>query len=313
MAEVTERPPAVVVTSENLAEFNNARMGIETAKPESSKVPGEVVAEAKEVPEDEPEVLEEPEKPKKKPAINERMSELTAQRREAERERDEAKRERDELRARLAPPPTPAPAAEPAEPKPEDYPNAFDFARALAAHEAKKAVAADRVERAREEAQKKAQESHEKVVDSWKTRADAVKAELPDYEEVLAATNASVSDAVRDALMESDLGPRILYEIASDPQLAAKLEGKTGLSREEDAALARTQLKLIGKLETKFEAAPAQAPTAAPVAAPAPAFRAPAPIVPVRGTKAADVPIDSNGEFTGDFQTFKKLNKAGKI
>ena len=60
---------------------------------------------------------------------------------------------------------------------------------------------------------------------------------------MVASSSVVVNDAVRDAIIESDIGPRILYELASDDELAEKL---TSLST-------AGALKLIGKLEAQFE------------------------------------------------------------
>lgn len=287
---------ATVVTSENLTEFNNAHMGMEEARPASTKPEPKEVVEPEVVAEADDADGEPVEKPKKKP-INERMSELTSQRRKAEEERDEAKRERDELRARFTPPaPAPASAADPNEPKPESYPDAFKFAAALAEFKVGKALAA----RDEAAARKVAETEGQKVVTAFAERISAFKAETPDYEEVLADSQVSVSDPVRDAIIKSKVGPGILYKLASDPELAAELNKMDVLD----------QLMTVGEWAAELRK-PAAAP--APVVAAAPAFRAPAPIVPVRGTKTADVAVDSDGEFTGTPAQYRAARKAGKI
>jgi hypothetical protein len=82
-------------------------------------------------------------------------------------------------------------------------------------------------------------------------------------------------------------------------------------------------LRKIGQLEAKFTdakapatkpATPAKAESAKPAAVVTEISRAPAPISPLKsGTPVAEVPIDAQGVYYGDFPTYKRLREAGKI
>jgi hypothetical protein len=105
--------------------------------------------------------------------------------------------------------------------------------------------------REQEAKQQEAEAKKAKVIQTWQQKLEATKAELPDYEDMVASSTLTVNDTVRDAIIESDIGPRILYELASDDELAEKLSNLSTAGA----------LKLIGKLEAKFEKddAPAKA------------------------------------------------------
>ena len=98
-------------------------------------------------------------------------------------------------------------------------------------------------------------------------------------------------------VLESDVGPRILYELASDDDLADKLT----------KASTASALKMIGKLEAKFEAKAEEPAKSKPVAVKS---NAPAPINPLRGTGSQSVYTD--GEQI-DYQAWKAGRKNGKI
>lgn len=301
-AEVVEQPRQAknVVTSENLAEFNANKLGLasepsltvaETVDEESSSEP------AAETGQSEPKLAEddatETEGKKQNPKLEKRFSELTKARKEAEARAEE-------LEKRLAAfESNPAPQQRAPEgnqkPTPDEFKDAFEYAEALADWSAEQALARREQEvRARE-----AETQKQKVIQTWQQKLEVTKAELPDYEDMVASSTVAVSDAVRDAIIESDVGPRILYELASDDDLAAKL---TTMS-------IPSALKLIGKLEAKFEKT--EAPVKAEKKSVAAKSNAPEPIKPLRSTGGiADVAID--GEKLS-FQQWKAGRLAGKI
>ena len=151
--------------------------------------------------------------------------------------------------------------------------------------------------RDKQEAERKANEERQKVMTSWQTKLEAAKSELPDYEDMVASSDVVVSDQVRDAILDSDVGPKILYHLAENPEIATKISGLPLSSA----------LREIGRLEARFEKT---------AEAPKPAVRksnAPAPINPIRGGSNVDVPLTSEGEFTGTIHQWKEMRKSGKI
>jgi hypothetical protein len=123
---------------------------------------------------------------------------------------------------------------------------------------------------------------------------------------IASAADISVSDAIRDAMLESEQGPRILYHLAENPELADKLNSMTQTSA----------LREIGKLEARFEAnaTPKEAKTEAETKPSIARSKAPAPISPIKTSSAvADVGVSADGEFHGTYQQWRDSRKAGKI
>ena len=316
---------AVVVTSENLAEFNAERLGV--AKPEPAAAPagekpveGEPAVESAsdadpatagaEAGEQQGKTTESEAKPK----VHLRFSELTEQRKQAEAEaakaRDEAKaareraelaeREAQELRAKYEPPKPDELGPKPAR---AQFSTDEDFSLALEDWAGEKAIR-----------ERDAKEAAAKIERAWTERQTATKAELPDYDAVIAAgANLVVSNQVSDAILESDVGPKILYHLAKNPALVDELKRVSVTSA----------LRKIGNLEAKLSAEtpkPAAASEtkvepAKPAVAATEISRAPAPISPLKGgdTSTASSPIDSKGQFHGTYAEYKAARKAGLI
>ena len=302
-AEVVAQPKqaGTVVTSENLADFNANKLGLAS---EQSPTVADTVDEksssepAAEEGQSEPKLAKDEatdtEEKKQNPKLEKRFSELTKARKEAEARAEELERRLAAIESNSAPQPQSVPANN-QKPSPDNFRDAFEYAEALAEWSAEQAL----VKREMEVRQREAETQKQKVIQTWQQKLEVTKAELPDYEEMVASSTVAVSDAVRDAIIESDVGPRILYELASDDELAEKL---TTMS-------IPSALKLIGKLEAKFEKT--EAPAKAEKKSVAAKSNAPEPIRPLRSTGGvSDVAID--GEKLS-FQQYRAARLAGKI
>ena len=306
VTEVTEQPKQAssVVTSENLADFNADKLGLASeSSPTAAEVDESPSEPAAKDGQNEPKLADDEatgtEEKKQNPKLEKRFSELTKARKEAEAQAAEERTKREGLEARLAAlesvkAPTQAPEGN-QKPTPDNYKDAFEYAEALADWSAEQAL----VRREQEVKQKEVEAKREKVISTWQQKLEATKAELPDYEDMVASSTVTVNDTVRDAILESEVGPRILYELASDDEIAEKLSTMTTSSA----------LKLIGKLEAQFEKT--EAPAKAERKSVAAKSNAPEPIRPLRSTGGvADVAID--GEKLS-FQQWKAGRLAGKI
>ena len=289
---MSERQAETVVTSENIAEFAAQKLGLaDRADTEADDSEPDQAQE-----QSEPKSEDEARTGKQNPKLEKRFSEITKQREAA---REEAKREREareSLEAKVAElerrtQPQQRVEALDEEPKPEQFNDAFEYARALAEYSAEQALK----NRDRVELEKKYQAEHDKLIEVWNDRLEATKKELPDYADMIESSDVMVSDQVRDALLESDAGPRILYHLAENPDYAEKLSKMTVISA----------LREIGKLEAKFEKTETK---------PVVRSKAPAPINPLRATGGSmDTTIGSDGEFHGTYSQWREARKAGKI
>ena len=315
-AQAVEQPKQAgnVVTSENLTEWTMDRLGLAT---EEAPVEAEAVEET---PDSEPTVDAEgesehdteaegkaTEERKQNPKLEKRFSELTKARRLAEENAAKAQAEKEALEARLREyeervVPQQKTEEDPigAEPRAEQFDDAFEYAKALAEWSAEKAL----YERVQQEANRKIEEERQKVLKTWSEKLEKAKPSLPDFDEILESTQVVVSNEVRDAIIESDVGPEILYHLAS-------LDGEEA-ERFQNLPVTKA-LREIGKLEARFEKQQAveEKPISKPVVQKS---KAPAPLSPLKATGSAmETHIGSDGEFHGSFQAWKAARKAGKI
>jgi len=299
MSDVKEA--ANVVTSENLAEFHANKLGLAAETPTEAAEEAEPVVEETEQSEPEPkaEEGEVADKPKKaNPKLEKRFSELSKARDAARQEAAKEREQREALEARLrALEQQQAPQAEPQgerEPQPSDFDDAFEYAKALAKYEAKQIIAQEKAQ----EAAAKAAERQQQVLSTWADRVAKAKEEMPDYDEMVGTSEVAIHDVLRDAIIESEVGPKILYHLAENEDYAKKVAGMP----------LPQALKELGKLEARYSDSPEEKPAAVRKS------KAPPPINPIKASSApVDVPIDSNGNFTGTIQQWKELRKAGKI
>lgn len=304
MSEVAERLAANVVTSENLAEFNAKRMGLADPLPQGAAAVEETPAEPSEdvnqsdpSGEDEAKATEER---KPNPKLERRFSQITKERESA---REEARRERElreslevqvrELKNKAQP------SAEPkfdSEPKPEQFTDMYEYQQALVDYRVDQRLGEEK----QKEANAKAEAERMKVINTWAKRVETAKAEIPDFEDMVGSADVAVSNEVRDAIFESDVGPRVLYHLAENPDIAEKLNGMTMTAA----------LRMIGKLEAQFEKKSDDQLSKTVVNK----SKAPAPINPIRSAaNGRDVNLTSDGQFHGSYQAWKAARLAGRI
>jgi hypothetical protein len=306
VAEVVDQPKTAgtVVTSENLAEFNANKLGLASeSSPTAAEVDENPSEPAAQDGQSEPKLADDEatgtEEKKQNPKLEKRFSELTKQRKEAEAQAAEERAKRESLEARLAAlesnqAPTQAPENN-QKPSPDNFKDAFEYAEALAQWSAEQAL----VRREQEVRLKEAETQKQKVIQTWQQKLEVTKTEFPDYDDMVSSSSVKVNDTIRDAILESDVGPRILYELASDDEIAEKLSTMSTASA----------LKLIGKLEAQFEKT--EEPVKAEKKTVAAKSKAPEPIRPLRSTGGvADVGMDGNDM---SYQQWKAARQAGKI
>jgi len=302
MSEANVRTADNVVTSDNLAEWTANKLGLAS---EEAPVAAEAVEETpdseptiKVEAESEPEAEDEAQvtdKPKQNPKLEKRFSELTKRAKQAEADKANLEARLQEIESRQAPAPQQVnPVSE--KPQASQFNDAFEYAEALAEWSAEKALE----QRDIQEQQRKVDEQRNEVIKSWSAKLESAKADLPDFDEMVASSNVQVRDEVRDAILESDVGPQILYHLASDDDYANKLA----------AMPTNKALKELGKLEVQFERKEAPIEKSEPVAR----SKAPAPIKPITAGKGtSDVLIDGNGAFHGTYAQWKAARQAKRI
>ena len=281
---------ADVLTSENSAEFYANKLGLAEDSP-TEAVETEPVAEIEQsepVVENEEKATEEP-----KPKVKMRFDEVTKQRDLAKQEAEQARIRTQELEQELKAIKSQAVPKEQSrdeKPRPDQFVDAFEYAEALADWSAENAVMRAR----QEDVEKMKQAERAKVIDTWNKKLEATKSELPDFDDMVTSSDVVVSDQVRDAILESDVGPRILYHLAENQDLAEKIS-KSSLS---------SALREIGKLEARFE-------KTEPVKSVAQKSKAPAPISPIKAGTSEQAIITDTDKMT--YSQYKAMRQAKRI
>lgn len=289
-----------VVTSDNAATFYAERLGladqvepteaVETAEPAQNEEQSE--PEAKEDAK-----KQEPEKAKEK--LNKRFDKVSKRAQEAEAKAAELERQLQELKAGNVQQQEPEKAQVTDKPQAHQFNDAFEYAEALAEWSAENALK----QRDEQEAQRKAQEAQERLTKAWAERIEKAKADLPDFDRWVQSSNIVVSNEIRDAILESDVGPQILYHLATNEDEASALT---------DMPTAKA-LRQLGKLEARLEAK-VETPKAEKKKESVSSSKAPEPIKPLSSGKVGkDVMIDTNGEFHGTYAQWKAARQAGKV
>lgn len=210
-----------------------------------------------------------------------RIDELTRQKHEAKREADYW-RQRAEAAAKPPEPPK-------VKPTPDKFDNYGEYVEELSKWNAKEVFEEATKERdTRSAAEKQASER----ASNWVKNVDSLKAELPDYHDVMATSEVPVTDVVKDLLLDSELGPRIAYHLTKNPDAAEKLNAMT--EREAAREIGRLEIRLAASAPTPASDDTATETEATP-AAPTPPVRkttsAPAPATPVSSGRSTTPPL----------------------
>ena len=287
MADTEAREASNVLTSENATTFYAERLGLaEQDAPEAVTTEPEQVEEQSK-PEAEEEAKE-TEKPKDK--LNKRFEKVSKRAQEAEAKARELENRLREYEARNALE-TPQMSME-GKPDVSQFNDIQEFEKALIDWSTENALK----QREEQEAQSKLQAERDKIAKSWTKRIEQAKNEIKDFDDVVKSANTVVSDEIRDSILESDVGPQILYHLASNEDYAQKLTEMP----------LRQALREIGKLEVRFERKEEPKPVAR--------SKAPSPISPLTGGKAgADVLVDTDGQFHGTYAQYKAARQAGRL
>ena len=305
MSEVQDAPQAPprvaanVVTNENMAEFVANKLGLaDTSPSEAAKAEPQDSAQGQSESYESDKDATAVEDRKQNPKLEKRFSEITKQREAARAEAQTERQAREALEAKLREYEAKAkPQAEPVaeqEPQPDQFSDMYEYAKALTDYRVDQRLNEEK----QKEVQAKIQAERDKLVNTWAKRVESAKGEMPDFEAMVGSADVVVSNEVRDAIFESEVGPRILYHLAENPEIAEQLQGMT-LTR---------ALATIGKLEARFEKPEPQTKTTVGKS------KAPSPINPIKASANGPVTeLDSNRQFHGNYQAWKAARLAGRI
>jgi len=292
MADTEVREAANVVDSSNAATFYAERLGLADQEPtEAVEITEPDKAEAQ----SEPEAKEDAKEQKRGDKLNKRFDKVTKRAQQAEAEARDLREKLQSYEARVNPQEQPKTVIE-GKPAASQFNDAFEYAEALAEWSAENALR----QRDEQEANRKAQEAQEKLTKAWTEKIAKAKENLPDFDRMVKSSDIVISDPIRDSIIDSDVGPQLLYHLATNEDFAKELT---------EMPVAKA-LKQLGKLEAQFEAKDTPKAEKKNVLS----SKAPEPIKPLSGGKVGkDVMIDTNGEFHGTYAQWKAARQAGKV
>lgn len=130
--------------------------------------------------------------------------------------------------------------AEVKKPDPKDFPDAIQYAEALAEFKVNEAIERERAKRAEEAAQAE----RERAQALLRERIAKVAKDIPDYDEVVSAADAQLPVHVSQFIVDSESGPKVGYHLAKHPEVLERISKLSPIK-----AIAE-----LGKLEAALEA-----------------------------------------------------------
>lgn len=109
------------------------------------------------------------------------------------------------------------------EPQLADYDDFQKYSRDLAKWVAKQEVQSTLSERQALESQYRANAAQQQTAAAWGKKVEAALKDIPDYVDVVSAADIPLSAAMKEAIMESDAGPKLAYHLATHPDEAARI------------------------------------------------------------------------------------------
>lgn len=143
-------------------------------------------------------------------------------------------------------------------------------------------------EREKRHQEERSAEYQRKVTEEWNKRITQATDEIPDFEDVVGAANVPMTNVMRDAIMESDVGPKVAYYLALNPEEAIRIAEMSPISA----------IRAMGRIEERLLAggATAKKTTSAPP--------------PVKSTTARATVKKDPGQMSDE--EYMKWRKSGK-
>ena len=224
--------------------------------------------------------------------MNKLFSEITKARRDAEEKAEKLAREVQDLKGRLDQ--KKEDPEDNKEPEIDTFRTQEEYRSAMktwAMKEAKREVEAGQI-KARQE------EENRQKSKAWQERSSKLKDEIPGFSEEIAARKVPITDEMRDILLDSESGPRIMYYLAENQEQAKRIAGLS----------VRKMLVEIGRLEARFSKSESKEDEQDVRKG-----RPPLSTVSTGAVGSSTSKVDKYGEFTGTFEEYKELRRSGKI
>ena len=175
-------------------------------------------------------------------AVQRRIDKLTREKYQSRAEAEMLRRELESLRSRPEPQRQET-RQQSGEPRLEQFQNFEDYIAARDSYLERK-FEEKLTARERQEQEAKRQNDSAKASENWNKKLADIRKEVPDYDDLIEAADIPVSQAMAQAITESDIGPRVALYLANHPE-----EAESMLNLSPSATL-----RAIGRIEAKIEA-----------------------------------------------------------
>lgn len=174
------------------------------------------------------------------------------------------------------------------EPTIDKFDNFDQYVAAKAEYIARKQIESTLTEREKRQAAEREAAERRKTADSWNKRIAAATAEMPDFEEVLASSDVPMTPPMQQAIMESDIGPKLAYYLANHPDEAEQIASMSPIGA----------IRTLGRIEERLASAKPEVKTT----------NAPPPLKPI-GSKAV-VSKDPGKMSDAEYEKWRKSGRA---
>jgi len=140
----------------------------------------------------------------------------------------------------------------------DKFSNIEDYVTAKAQWVARQQIQEALAENERKAHVQRSQSEAEQLHSTWQERVEKAVAETPDFEEVIGASQVPLSPAMERTILESDVGPKLAYWLAQNPQEAMKIANLPPIRA----------IAALGRIEERLSTAPPPVPK--PSSAPPP-------------------------------------------
>lgn len=179
---------------------------------ETSEEPEETSEESEEDGDDEAD--EEKPKPKRRRNLQKRIGQLTQQRAQAQQEAEELRQQLQALQAQAEPA---------AEPKQEDFQSYDDFVAAKSEFAARETVRKELETLGQNVQQSQTKAEHAARAADWDLKVEDARDKYDDFDEVAQNPDLPVTQAMAQAIQESENGADVAYHLGSHPKLSREI------------------------------------------------------------------------------------------
>lgn len=158
------------------------------------------------------------------------------------------------LEQRNSPPPQAAAPTGDKAPTLDQFESFDDYVAAKAEYIASRKIEQALSEREQRQQQQYQQTREQQLQSDWNKRIVEATAEMPDFEDVIATSDVPMTPAMRDAIVESDVGPKLAYYLANNPDEATKIANMSPIGA----------IRALGRIEERLASSPVKKITSAP-------------------------------------------------